>query len=131
MKLYTVKKAAQIVGCSTNTLYKYLSEGRIKASRGSKDHGRFRIPQTSLEEFLGAPIVETQSSPVLPIKTPDQSQGLPLKLVRALIILGLLLILIDATFTQTVSLATQLNRLLFLAIALFLAYQQGGYLRRP
>ncbi|HAF64285.1 TPA: hypothetical protein DCK82_05670 [Candidatus Beckwithbacteria bacterium] len=124
MQLYTVRKAAQIVGCSTNTLYKYLNEGRIKASRGTKHQGRFRIPQTSLEEFLGAPLKTTPASPAA------AGKNLPLKLIRGLILLGLGLILIDAFSNRTVSLTVQLNRLLFLTIALLLAYQQGGYLRR-
>lgn len=112
MQLYTVKKAAAIIGCSTNTLYKYLDEGRIKASRGTADQGRFRIPQSSLEEFLGTPLPASVSTPALPA-------GLPLKIVRALIVVGLLLIIFDNQFT----------RILFIAIALLLAYQQGGYLR--
>ena len=52
-KLYTVKEAAKLVGVSTNTLYKYLDENKIKAARGSAIQGRFRIPQSALEEFLG------------------------------------------------------------------------------
>lgn len=124
MQLYTVKKAAAIIGCSTNTLYKYLDEGRIKASRGTAEQGRFRIPQSSLEEFLGTPL--TDQPPLTQLKSPT---SLPLKLVRALIVFSLLLILIDIIMTQSVSLTTQLTRLFFLAIALLLAYQDGGYVR--
>lgn len=124
MQLYTVKKAAQIIGCSTNTLYKYLNEGRIKASRGTADQGRFRIPQSSLEEFLGARL----ESPAEPAAASGKS--LPLKLIRFLIIAGLALVLIDALAGRTAAPAAQISRFLFLAIALLLAYQQGGYLRR-
>ena len=124
MQLYTVKKAAAIIGCSTNTLYKYLDEGRIKASRGTAEQGRFRIPQSALEEFLGASLAD--SPPLIQAKA---KTGLPLKLVRALILFSLLLILIDMIMTQSVSLTTQFPRLFFLAIALLLAYQDGGYLR--
>lgn len=125
MNLYTVKQAAGIIGCSTNTLYKYLNEGRIKASRGTVDQGRFRIPQSSLEEFLGTKLSEKSQS--VSIKT---KVGLPLKLVRSLIVFSLLLILIDLVVTRSVSVTTQLSRLFFLAIALLLAYQEGGYVRR-
>lgn len=112
MKLYSVKAAAQIIGCSTNTLYKYLNEGRLKASRGTVEQGRFRIPQSSLEEFLGAPLPANPSTQTIPA-------GLPLKIVRTLIMVSLLLIIFDNQFT----------RILFIAIALLLAYQQGGFLR--
>jgi len=124
MQLYTVKKAAAIIGCSTNTLYKYLDEGRIKASRGTAEQGRFRIPQSALEEFLGAPLAEKTQAVTSRPKT-----FLPLKIVRLLIILSLVLILIDLAVSRSTSPATQLTRLLFLAIALLLAYQDGGYLR--
>ncbi|OIN88471.1 hypothetical protein COW80_03940 [Candidatus Beckwithbacteria bacterium CG22_combo_CG10-13_8_21_14_all_01_47_9] len=124
MQLYTVKKAAAIIGCSTNTLYKYLDEGRIKASRGTAEQGRFRIPQSALEEFLGTPITDKPQ-----VLTNAAQSSLPIKIVRFLIILSLVLILIDMIMTQSVSLTTQLTRLFFLAIALLLAYQDGGYLR--
>jgi excisionase family DNA binding protein len=131
MKLFTVKKAAQILGCSTNTLYKYLSEGRIKSSRGSAQQGRFRIPQSSLEQFLGISLDENQlerpttvNPKLMPIKTKTK---LPRLLVRLLIGLGFLLILLDLVVSQTVNVSTQVTRLLFLTIALLLAYQEGGY----
>lgn len=125
MKLYSVKKAAAIIGCSTNTLYKYLNENRIKASRGTADQGRFRIPQSSLEEFLGTPLAEeTKQNETKAIKN-----NLPLKLVRTLIVFSLLLILIDIIVTKSILITTQLTRLFFLTIALLLAYQEGGYHR--
>ena len=124
MQLYTVKKAAALIGCSTNTLYKYLDEGRIKASRGTAEQGRFRIPQSALEEFLGTPIAD--SPPLIQAKP---KAGLPLKLVRILIVFSLLLILFDMILSRSTTTATQLTRLLFLTIALLLAYQDGGYLR--
>jgi len=71
-KLYTVKEAAKLVGVSTNTLYKYLDENKIKAARGSAIQGRFRIPESALEEFLGIKlaepelVVESESSPYTP-----------------------------------------------------------------
>ena len=129
MNLYTVKQAAGIIGCSTNTLYKYLNEGRIKASRGTVEQGRFRIPQSSLEEFLGAPLDSNKNTPPPTLSFASRA-SLPLKLVRTLIVLSLLLILIDIIVTRSVSATTQLSRLFFVAIALLLAYQEGGYVRR-
>lgn len=61
-KLYTVKEAAKIVGVSTNTLYKYLDEDRIHAARGSAIQGRFRIPESALEEFLGVKLSQPEST---------------------------------------------------------------------
>lgn len=127
MKLYSVKKAANLIGCSTNTLYKYLNEGRIKASRGTQQQGRFRIPQKSLEEFLGTSL---ENIPNGSIKNVNQTKGLPLNLVRGLIMFSLILILTDSLIFQTASLVTQFGRLIFVAIAVLLAYQQGGYIRR-
>lgn len=46
-KLYTVKQVAHVLGVSTNTIYKYLNEGKIKALRFGK-RGRFRIYETEL-----------------------------------------------------------------------------------
>lgn len=125
MELYTVKKTAKIIGCSTNTLYKYLNEGRIKASRGTADQGRFRIPRASIEEFLGTAITQTPAA----APTPNQ-RGLPILLVRFLIFLGLGLILADSLLSPSTSIIIQISRLTFVAIAILLAYQQGGYLRR-
>lgn len=122
VKLFTVKQASQIIGCSTNTLYKYLDEGRLKASRGTADQGRFRIPQTALEEFLGTPLAADTIQTVVKNKT-----SLPLKLIRTLIVISLLLILFDIIMTGSAIFIKQLPRLLFLIIALLLAYQQGGY----
>ncbi len=62
MKLYTVKEAAGIVGVSTNTLYKYLDEDRIHAARGSAIQGRFRIPESALEDFLGVKLSQPETT---------------------------------------------------------------------
>lgn len=142
-KLYTVKEAAKIVGVSTNTLYKYLDEDRIHAARGTALQGRFRIPESALEEFLGVKISppEPTSLPDLPTDRATESltdrsidspnivnrAHLPLKFVRFLLILALIAILLDLFISRTVSLPGQLSRLLFLAVMLILAYQEGGY----
>ncbi len=138
-KLYTVKEAAKVVGVSTNTLYKYLDDGRIKAARGSAIQGRFRIPESALEEFLGVklsepePVISSRSEAEIPNEVPSLSRNevghLPLKLVRFLLVLALLAILLDLFIAHTVSLPGSLSRLFFLAVMLLLAYQEGGYRR--
>jgi excisionase family DNA binding protein len=167
-KLYTVKEAAKLVGVSTNTLYKYLDEDRIHAARGSAIQGRFRIPQSALEEFLGITLSQPeQVTPVPSGSDPASRQGglngsaqprdiqsaegqtlmdqkieprltgtlehrttgLPVKLARFLLVLALLAVLLDLIISQSVSLATQATRILFLLVMLLLAYQEGGYRR--
>lgn len=49
-KTYTVKQVAGILGYSTNSVYTFLKEGRIKGVRIGK--GRFRISQEELEKLL-------------------------------------------------------------------------------
>ena len=51
-KTYTVKQVAKILGFSTNTVYKYLDEGKIKATRLGIE-GRFRIPEEELIRLVG------------------------------------------------------------------------------
>lgn len=65
-KLYTIKQVTEILGVSTNTLYKYLSEGKINALRFSKK-GRFRIPETEVTRLLGAKEEDKQHTPFLNI----------------------------------------------------------------
>lgn len=153
VKLYTVKEAAKIVGVSTNTLYKYLDEDRIHAARGSAIQGRFRIPESALEEFLGISLSDQgnsepqaeladvsevgQTTTTVPLTSPDnrltespispQKSHLPLKIVRFLLILALFAILIDLVLSPTLNLAGTLTRLFFVAIMILLSYQEGGY----
>lgn len=151
-KLYTVKEAAKIVGVSTNTLYKYLDEDRIHAARGSAIQGRFRIPESALEEFLGISLSDHgNSEPQAKLEQSSEvgspvegqtlqdidksinheplaiSHKLPLKLVRFLLVLALLAILLDLILAQSVSLATQLTRVFFISLIILLSYQEGGY----
>src|SRR3989344_5229600 len=51
-KTYTVKQVAVALGFSTNTVYKYLDEGKIKATRLGTE-GRFRIPESEVTRLLG------------------------------------------------------------------------------
>jgi excisionase family DNA binding protein len=153
MKLYTVKEAAKIVGVSTNTLYKYLDEDRIHAARGSAIQGRFRIPESALEEFLGVKLSEPEPTPstgtvpernarlqveqgssadegtVPMVTTSTMNHKLPIKITRFLLVLALLAMLIDLFIARAVSLPASLSRLFFLAVTLLLAYQEGGYRR--
>lgn len=48
---YTVKEVADILGYSTNSIYTFLKEKRIKGVRVGK--GRFRIPDTEVSRLLG------------------------------------------------------------------------------
>lgn len=50
-KFYTAKEVAQLLGFSTNTVYKYLDEGKIKATRLGTE-GRFRIPADEMQHML-------------------------------------------------------------------------------
>lgn len=47
---YTVKQVADILGYSTNSIYSFLKEKRIKGVRVGR--GRFRIPQEELDRLL-------------------------------------------------------------------------------
>ena len=49
-KTYTVKQVAEILGYSTNSIYTFLDEGRIKGVRVGK--GRFRISEEELNRVL-------------------------------------------------------------------------------
>jgi excisionase family DNA binding protein len=48
---YTVKEVANLLGFSTNTVYKYLDDGAIKAVRLGNE-GRFRIPWSEVARLL-------------------------------------------------------------------------------
>ena len=50
-KLYTVKEVAQALNFSTNTIYKFLDQDKIKATRLSTE-GRFRIPEEEVLRLL-------------------------------------------------------------------------------
>src|SRR3990172_2537397 len=50
-KTYTVKEVSDLLGFSTNTVYKYLDEGKIKATRLGKE-GRFRISADEINRLV-------------------------------------------------------------------------------
>ena len=66
IKPYTAKRAAELLGVSTNTLYKYLDEGKIKALRFSK-RSDFRIPETEIARLLEEKVEHKKHTPFLDI----------------------------------------------------------------
>ena len=49
-KYFTVKDASKFLGVSTNTVYKYLKEKKVKSKRIGR--GRFKIPRSELLPFV-------------------------------------------------------------------------------
>ncbi len=73
-KIYTVKDVAGFLGFSTNTVYKYLDEGKIKSTRLGKE-GRFRIPAEEVNRLLQEEEVETVAN--LPRKPLIETKDAP------------------------------------------------------
>ena len=72
---YTVKQVANILGYSTNSIYTFLKEKRIKGVRVGR--GRFRIPQGELDRLL---LITKRGSPqasAVVVTAPDESNGAP------------------------------------------------------
>ncbi len=136
-KILSVKQAAKLLGVSTNTLYKYLNEGRISATRGA-GQGNFRIPLTSLESFLGTKIeAETieektktlqsiNQTPIV-VNKPVKELSLPTKIIRLGLIITLVFLIIETIYSANFSLTTNLFRLLVMVTLFLLAYQHGGF----
>lgn len=145
---YTVKQTSQILGFSTNSVYKFLKEGRLKGARGSRKQGRFRITRSSIESFLSTPLTneflesklkpadtpptspettqETTTQPRIVSysqQTPTAQRQLPLHITRILIILCLIAIIADILINPNFSLFAQIIRLLIIATLIVLAYQ--------
>jgi len=149
---YTVKETSLILGFSTNSIYKFLDEGRLKGNRGNSDTGRFKIPHSALEKFLGTALSEAAVSQALATHTytsmqikkenvtqnhqaplvvrrqsePAPETAIPLKIIRALILVGLIVILFDIIIGNDYSLIQQLMRLALMGILIVLTYQFGG-----
>lgn len=139
---YTVKQTSKILGFSTNSIYTFLEDGRLKGHRGNSELGRFKISHSSLEKFIGAPLSEEavavalenlgQSSMqvkkefTIPDSPSSINQTLPLKVTRPLIIAGLLFLLLDLVITQDFSFTDQILRLIIMGILITLTYQFGG-----
>lgn len=139
--IYNVKQAAKILGLSTNTTYKYLNEGKIKAARGHI-RGTFIITHKSLETFLGTklpddPLSELDPNGTIPSITDTNEAiievvppSLSVKVTRVLIIISLLLIIFDIIFTTDFSPLTQLGRLSIIVLFGIMAYQYGGFIKK-
>jgi excisionase family DNA binding protein len=140
--IYTVKQAAKILGLSTNTTYKYLNEGRIKAARGHV-RGTFIITRRSLENFLGAKLpenpleIETKvhfapspnykdAEAIIEVTPPT----LATKVVRILISICLVLIIVDIIFGKNFSPVAQFSRVFLIVLVFLVSYQFGGFIKK-
>ena len=65
-RVYTVKQVADILGYSTNSIYTFLKEKRIKGVRVGKE-GRFRIPQSELDRLLSLSKTTSSSTVSTPV----------------------------------------------------------------
>ena len=71
-RFYSVKEAANILGVSTNTIYKYLDEGSLKGKRLS-GRGRFKIPHSEISPYLTTEVTsKTIKEPQVETKTQGQ-----------------------------------------------------------
>lgn len=68
---FTVKEVANLLGFSTNTVYKYLAGGGIKSVRLGLE-GRFRIPKSEVERLLQE---QGKSFSVITGRKEDRQQG--------------------------------------------------------
>jgi len=140
--IYSVKQAAKILGLSTNTTYKYLNEGRIKAARGHI-RGTFIITGKALEQFLGSklpdnPLGEAESLSQFSSTNMRDAEAiievvpptLATKVLRVLISLCLLLIIADLIFGKNFSPIAQLGRIVIIIIIFLVSYQYGGFIKK-
>ncbi len=140
-QIFNVKQAAEILGLSTNTTYKYLKEGKIEAARGQK-RGTFRIPKSSLEKFLGSSLNESQIEPIgsplssAPLTSPISNPGtqslptLALRVSRMFLSACLILLIFDIILNPNFSLSAQVIRMSIIAIFILLSYQFGGFIKK-
>ena len=70
-KNYTVKEVADILGFSTNSIYSFLKEKRIKGVRFGR--GRFRIPEEELSRILH--LSKKSEQAIIPPAQPQAPQG--------------------------------------------------------
>lgn len=141
--IYSVKQAAKILGLSTNTTYKYLNEGRIKAARGHL-RGTFIITAKSLETFLGCKLPENPfkevEAPRSSITSPSFKETeaiievsppmLATKVTRVLISVCLLLIIADLLINQNFSPMSAFGRVILVALVFLISYQFGGFVKK-
>lgn len=140
--IYNVKQAARILGLSTNTTYKYLNEGRIKAARGHL-RGTFIITTKALENFLGGQLPEDALREAEKLGTFSPSTihdaeaiievtppTLATKVTRVLITLALLLIIADLLINKDFSPLSQFGRLTLISLIFLISYQFGGFAKK-
>lgn len=122
-KFYTVKETAQLLGVSTNTIYKYLETGQLKGIRSFAKQGRFRISATELKSFL--PLKEDQTPTTPLISEPKLKPLLPVRLSRLLLVVVLALMIFEISTDRNIcfSSSTQMIRLLMVTILFLLSYQ--------
>lgn len=143
-RIYDVKQAAKIIGVSTNTMYKYLNEGKISGIRGH-ERGFFRIPHRSLEQFIGSKITTSdvtevvESTPTLfPLRRSSDEPAIihvtppsiTTKVARSLILLTLVLIIADVLVSPGFSLNSQIIRIVLVSIFILITYQFGGFAKK-
>ena len=139
--IYNVKQAAKILGLSTNTTYKYLNEGRIRAARGHV-RGTFIITHKALETFLGTklpddPLKELDPNNTIPGLT-DTTEAiievtppnLSVKVTRSLIIFSLILLVVEIVSSNNTNPLPFFNRLFLIFLFCLLAYQYGGFAKK-
>jgi len=141
--IYSVKQAAKILGLSTNTTYKYLNEGRIKATRGHQ-RGTFIITAKSLENFLGSKLPENPlaDDPSLPVSAPPTAfqeaeavievipPTLAVKVTRILITVSLVLIIADLLLSPNFSPISAFVKVFLIALLFLVSYQFGGFVKK-
>ena len=140
--IYNVKQAAKILGLSTNTTYKYLNEGRIKAARGHI-RGTFIITTKALENFLGAelpdnPLKNLGNTSTLSGATLRDAESvieitpptLATKVTRGLITLALLSMIADLLFNRDFSPVSQIGRVILISLIFLISYQFGGFTKK-
>lgn len=147
-QIYTVKETSKILGFSTNTVYKYLNDGSLRASRGDEDGGRFRIPHEAVEEFLNTElpidvldhieekeeIEQLKDQAFSPGQVPSMATfstptSLPMGVAKVLILFSLLAIIGDVILSPKISILGQIIRVSIVGVFILLTYQHIG--RRP
>lgn len=136
---FTVKETSILLGFSTNSIYKFLDQGRLKSTRGSAKQGRFRISKKSIEDFQGFAITDAQlelarpsrkkKSVVRPTVTTETGEPLkppiPLKITRMMILIALVFVIVDIFVSKDFSLFQQLIRLAMIGMITLVTYQYG------
>lgn len=139
--IYNVKQAAKILGLSTNTTYKYLNEGRIRAARGNV-RGTFIITHKALETFLGTklpddPLKELDPQNLIPgLSETDEAiieitpPSFSTTVSRTILTLSLLSIVTHTVFTKQTPYLGPINQVITIFLFSLLLYQYGGFTKK-